>query len=117
MKNIILSLAFLFLYTTAMGQVASKEIKNSSKTTEITTFYDNGQVKEHGYFNALGKLEGHWILYDTSGNILVQGEYNNGMKEGKWLFWDSNALKEVDFKANKLLKYHLWTKAEYLAQK
>jgi len=39
------------------------------------------------------------------------------MKEGKWLFWDSNALKEVDFKANKLLKYHLWTKAEYLAQK
>jgi len=26
-------------------------------------------------------------------------------------------LKEVDFKANKLLKYHLWTKAEYLAQK
>jgi len=27
MKNIILSLAFLFLYTTAMGQVASKEIK------------------------------------------------------------------------------------------
>lgn len=117
MKNIILSLACLFLVTNAIGQVASKEIKKTNKSIEITNYYDNGQVKEHGFFNAAGKLDGHWIMYDTVGNVLVQGEYDNGMKVGKWLFWDANSLKEVDFKANKLLKYNQWTKEAYLAQK
>jgi antitoxin component YwqK of YwqJK toxin-antitoxin module len=57
------------------------------------------------------------FLYDESGEMLVQGTYNDGMKVGTWLFWDHDNLKEAEFQDNKLVQFNLWTKAEYLAQK
>jgi antitoxin component YwqK of YwqJK toxin-antitoxin module len=117
MKNIILSLVFLFIFTNAISQETSKEIKKSKTSTEMTSYYDNGQVKTHGYFNADNQLEGHWVMYDEDGIVLVQGEYENGMKVGTWLFWNQDSLKEVVFQANKLIQYNLWTKSDYLAQK
>lgn len=117
MKNIVMTLVFLFAFSTLMAQETKKEIKKSQTNTELTTYYENGQVKTHGYFNNDNKLEGNWVLYDESGEMLVQGMYHDGMKVGTWLFWDHDNLKEAEFQANKLVQYNLWTKAEYLAQK
>lgn len=115
MKNVFLSLVMIVFVGQLTAQENNVTYKSSKKQTEITTYYDNGQVKEHGFFNKEGALDGNWVQYDEAGNVMVQGEYADGMKVGKWLFWKGDTLKEVDFQANKIVKYNQWSKTEYLA--
>jgi antitoxin component YwqK of YwqJK toxin-antitoxin module len=115
MKNAVLFLVFLFALQITSAQNPSIEYKKVSKNTEMISYYENGLVKEQGYFDAAGKLTGNWVKYDAAGKVLVQGVYSNGKKVGKWLFWEGNTLREVDFADNKLAKMNLWTREEYLA--
>ena len=32
-------------------------------------------------------------LYKSNGNKKVEGKYNNGLKDGKWAWWDENGQK------------------------
>ncbi len=115
MKKAVLFLVFLFALQITSAQSPLTQYKKVSKNTEMISYFDNGQIKEQGYFDAAGKLTGNWVKYDTTGKVLVQGVYSNGKKVGKWLFWEGNALREVDFAANKLAKMNVWTREEYLA--
>ena len=113
MKSYVLLVALIF----SSFQLFSQEVINKNITTEKTTYYENGQICEHGFFNTEGQLAGNWIKYDAEGNVLIQGDFANGKKQGKWLFWDKNALKEVDFNNNQVVKFTQWSKTEYLATK
>ena len=114
MKTLVLSVLAFFTLAFVNAQNITKNVE-TQKDHIITKYYDNGVIYEQGTVNIDNKLHGTWTRYDLDGNILVQGTFNNGMKEGKWLFWDNQTLKEVDFSKNKLVKYTQWTKADYLA--
>ena len=36
------------------------------------------------------------------------GEFKNGKKKGKWLFWNDNKLTEVNFKNNRIISSQSW---------
>lgn len=111
------SYVILFVLIFSSYQLFSQEVINKNSTIEKTTYYENGQICEHGFFNSEGQLTGNWIKYDTNGNVISQGVFKNGKKQGKWIFWDKNTLKEVDFDNNKVVNFTQWSKSDYIVTK
>ncbi len=102
MKSIIVLLA-LFL-TTAFGySQKKKELKYNKSTNliEATYYYDSGQISQKGTFNLDGKLQGKWASFNEAGQKTSMGFYEEGLRTGKWLFWDQDkTLREVEFDNN-----------------
>ena len=69
---------------------------------EITSRYDNGQIEQHGFFKDK-KLHGIWTYYNQEGKKMARGNYENGVKTGKWLFWNNKTLKEVKYLKGKVV--------------
>ena len=67
---------------------------------EATYFYANGEVSQKGTFNLDRQLHGEWISYDEEGRKISQGSYENGMRSGKWYFWQGETVKEVVYDNN-----------------
>ncbi|MBR9757614.1 MAG: nicotinic acid mononucleotide adenyltransferase [Algicola sp.] len=117
MKNILsIILVFSFGLTFAQSD-ATIEPKYEKKgdLIEATYYYDNGVVKQHGFFNKKGELEGTWSSFDLQGNKLAVGEYDNGQKVGKWFFWTEDTLKEVDYKDSRIAVVNEWKNTSRLA--
>ena len=55
------------------------------------------------------KLQGEWKSYDVSGKKIAVGNYENGKKVGKWFFWNTNRLSEVDYSNSKIVGVNTWT--------
>ena len=98
MKKTFLLLAILLITTAAFAQV-KPEMKLNKETNliEATYFHDDGAISQQGTFNLDKKLHGEWISYNTKGEAISTGSYDNGVKTGKWLFWNDNILKEVEY--------------------
>ena len=102
MKKYIL-IALVFIGTAAFAQ-------NTNQPK-----YDNGSVQQEGTFDKNGKLAGLWTSYDLTGNKLSQGNYDKGIKTGKWFFWTEKALKEVDYVDSKIINVNEWNHKSELA--
>ncbi len=93
----------------SFGQEQKKvDVKKDGELKVATYYYDNGVVEQQGTFNADGKLHGVWTSFDTNGNKLALGNYDNGKKVGKWLFWSNNKLREVDYVDSKIASVSEW---------
>ena len=53
--------------------------------------------------------------YNLTGNKLSQGNYDKGIKTGKWFFWTEKALKEVDYVDSKIINVNEWNHKSELA--
>ena len=60
-----------------------------------------GSITEVSVFLSPGII---CIWENKDGSKKSRGNYVNGKKTGKWLFWNNNKLIEADFKDNKLIK-------------
>ena len=93
------------------GMIAAQDIQPKleayGQLVKATYHYDNGQIQQEGFFKD-GKLEGQWVAYDTSGNKKSVGEYNKGIKSGKWLFWSNAVLTEVNYNDNAIASVKNW---------
>lgn len=101
MKKLI-AVMVLSLVTSLTYAQKEREVKLNKETNlvEATYFHDNGKVSQEGTFNLDGKLHGNWISFDEEGVKISEGSYSNGIKTGKWLFWNDGAVKEVEFSNN-----------------
>jgi antitoxin component YwqK of YwqJK toxin-antitoxin module len=115
MKNIFTILIMLSVTFTFAQEKQKSEVKKDGDLTIATYFYDNGEVSQEGTFNAEGKLHGTWTSYDTNGKKVTIGNYINGKKTGKWLFWSGNTLREVDFIDSKITTVNEWKNESTLA--
>ncbi|WP_348798033.1 toxin-antitoxin system YwqK family antitoxin [Flavobacterium adhaerens] len=110
MKKCVVLIAMLFTGV-IFAQDAKPVLEPFGKKIKATYFYDNGQVQQEGYF-VNGKLDGIWVMYNEGGDKIASGEYDAGVKVGKWFFWsqnnDKNSLCEVDFSQNKIDKVKNW---------
>jgi len=68
---------------------------------KATYFHANGEVSQQGYF-LNERLEGQWKMFNENGNKIAMGNYENGIKTGKWLFWEGDVKKEVNFENNRI---------------
>ncbi len=104
MKNIIsLLIFFLFIAQIGFGQSIHPKYEKQNNLTKATYFYENGKVKETGYFKNT-KLQGKWLKFDTNGEITTVANYKNGKKEGVWYVIINDTVKELTYKSNKLIK-------------
>ncbi|MEO0468528.1 MAG: TonB family protein [Bacteroidota bacterium] len=55
-----------------------------------TLWYENGQVKNKGQYNAKDQRIGTWEEYYESGPLSQKGEYKQGGKFGRWQYWYEN---------------------------
>ncbi|WP_373517344.1 toxin-antitoxin system YwqK family antitoxin [Pricia sp.] len=101
MKNLIL--VFVFILSTSYGfSQKEKDVKLNTDTNliETTYYHDNGEVSQKGTFDLAGKLHGEWVSYSETGDKVSMGNYNKGIRTGKWIFWTDGNVKEVEFSDN-----------------
>lgn len=67
------------------AQDIAPKLEAVGQKVRVTYYFEDGKVQQEGFFKD-GKLEGTWISYDTDGNKKAIGEYNSGVKTGKWFF-------------------------------
>ena len=91
------------------------DLNKQGDITVATYYHANGAIEQQGTFNKDGELHGVWTSFDTQGNKVTIGNYSNGNKTGKWLFWSGNKLREVDYVNSKITSVGEWTDKVQLA--
>lgn len=109
MKKIIALLMILSVSFSFAQEQSKVELTKDGDLTMATYYYEDGSIEQQGTFNAEGKLHGVWTSYDIYGKKVAMGKYVNGKKDGKWLFWTNNTLKEVDYVDARVASVNEWT--------
>ena len=86
MKNILFLILVLFS-TNILAQRAVYTDNDGDGIVEYTLQNTNGKVIETGYYQN-GKMHGTWTSFYPSGTKQAVVKFKNGMKHGKWLFYD-----------------------------
>lgn len=114
MKKIVILVA-LFIGSIAFSQQKNVQLEEVNGLVKATYLFNNGNIEQQGFFKD-GKLDGIWTSYDESGKKKSVAEYKDGVKVGKWFFWNGNNLSEVDFSRNTIADVKKWNK-ESIADK
>ena len=101
---LVLSVSFVFSQETP-----NIEITNDGNVVIATYYHDNGAIEQQGPFNKQGELHGIWTSYDDQGNKVCTGNYQNGQKTGKWMFWTDTKLKEVEYINSQIVSVNEWS--------
>lgn len=80
-----------------------------------TFFYEDGTIRQQGTYKN-GKLHGEWVAYDTEGKKQSLANYTEGKKTGKWFFWSSDKLTEIDYDNNQIAGVNTWKSDAALAE-
>jgi antitoxin component YwqK of YwqJK toxin-antitoxin module len=101
MKTYLLAIAAFMIALNSYSQ-KEKDLTLNEETglIEATYYHDNGVVSQKGTFNIDRQLHGEWFSYSEDGNKISQGTYENGMRSGKWYFWQGDIVKEVVYNKN-----------------
>ncbi|MFM1874764.1 MAG: hypothetical protein RL266_501 [Bacteroidota bacterium] len=99
------------------GTVKSEYVKQG-KLVAVTNFYENGAVKETGFFQD-GVPEGKWITYATNGQKTAELNYVNGKRHGEFRVWDdfANAYVEVHYANGAIITADRYVKETEFASK
>ncbi|MBQ4819722.1 nicotinic acid mononucleotide adenyltransferase [Aquimarina sp. MMG016] len=108
MKKILLTIAIVFS-ATMMAQDVKPTFEKQGNLIKGTFFYDNGDIRQEGFYNKEGKLHGVWKSYDVDGKKIAMGQYANGVKTGKWFFWNADKLSEVNYADNAIASVTTWS--------
>jgi antitoxin component YwqK of YwqJK toxin-antitoxin module len=100
MKKFILIFAFLITVVSFAQQKRDLKLNKDTNLIEVVYYHDNGAVSQTGTYTAGGKLQGEWLSFDTAGKKVVSGNYDNGKKVGKWIYWIDGVKKEVNYENN-----------------
>lgn len=106
MKQVISILVFLLFSISSLNAQTEDTIKmvKSGDLFEVTIYYENGNVMQHGFLNADNKLQGSWVSYYEDGSKKCVATYENGEKTGVWDYYYNNSVKRVTYKDNKIVK-------------
>ena len=100
MKKYIILTALLFSGI-AFAQENNPKLEAVGELVKTTYYFENGKIQQEGFFKD-GKLDGVWVSYDNKGNKVAVGEYTDGLKTGKWIFFNENSLCEVAYENSKV---------------
>ena len=99
MKKLFLTLILLFSTSIFFAQenIIQKE-KAKNDLTEVTIYYESGNVMQHGFYTSESKLHGSWESYYSNGQKKCIAFYNNGIKTGIWTYWNKDKISKVTYK-------------------
>jgi len=95
----------LLLFTSIIYSQNNKLQKTEIKgdLTEVTLYYENGTIMQHGFYTAEGKLHASWESYNQDGTRKCIATYNYGVKVGIWTYWNENKMTKVTYDNNKII--------------
>lgn len=118
-KLFIITFIFSSLLLTAQNAVASEAPKPlyeiEDGLVKVTNYYESGEIKEQGFYDADKKLTGEWIQFDKTGKKTVIANYYKGVKVGKWLVWQGDKLLQLDYEQSRIANVSEWKDNSTLA--
>jgi len=104
MKKLLL-LATLLLFTNTIYSQESelRKIEKKGDLQEVTLYYENGAIMQHGFYTEDGKLHASWESYNIDGSRKCIATYNFGVKVGVWTYWNKNKITKVEYDNNKIV--------------
>jgi len=115
MKKVVFIFALLVVGFGYSQNERTLTLNEETNLIEVSYFNEVGQITQTGFYTTEGKLHGEWITYDLQGNKKVSAKYNEGVKTGKWFYWSSTTLKEVDYSDNKIASVNTWVNQNTIA--
>lgn len=105
MKNLILLIAFMFSvqFLSAQTEDTVKMVKMGSMF-EVTIYYDNGNIMQHGFLTDDNKLHGSWVSYYEDGTKKCVATYDKGEKTGIWDYYYNDKIRKVTYENDKIVK-------------
>lgn len=105
MKNIFISLIFIlypiFLYPQAKS---NQKIEPIGDLFEVTIYYNDGAIMQHGFLTKDNKLHASWESYYQNGNRKCVAFYDHGEKVGTWFYWFMDKKTKVVYEKNEIVK-------------
>jgi len=105
--KLLITICSLLFATSLFSQEAKPTYEKVDDLIKATFYYEDGKVNQVGYFKDK-KPHGKWISYDVEGKKLSKGNYELGVKTGKWFFWDGEELSEVNYSNNEIASVKIW---------
>lgn len=108
----------LYLLTLSIlinNSLLAQEIETTESViqTEHKTHHSNGQLKEYCLYDKNEKLHGVWKSYYESGQLKETGEYNAGKKTGTWKayhtngkVWETSTYNKDGLHTGEIRQYH-----------
>lgn len=103
-KLFLISIFLLFSISTYSQKTPLPKTEKNGDLTEITIYYENGSIMQHGFYTIDGKLHNSWESYNLDGSKKCFANYNNGIKVGVWTYWNDNKITKIEYDKNKVLK-------------
>jgi len=72
------------------------KFENNLVTGKWMWYYSNGIVLREEYYRK-GKLDGHYIENDSLGKVVLEGDYGDGLKQGKWFRFINDHKEEGEY--------------------
>ena len=70
-------------------------LKNGLEDGSVEFYYSSSEIMEQGGFKK-GKKDGKWVRWSVDGSKLAEAQYLSGVKEGKWTIWDERGVKRYE---------------------
>ena len=70
-------------------------IKDGLENGSVEFFYPSAEIMEQGNFKN-GEKNGKWVRWSVNGNKLAEANYKKGKKDGKWIIWDERGVKRYE---------------------
>lgn len=105
MKKIIISLFFAFCISGLFAQEKkNQKIEPIGDLFEVTIYYDDGNIMQHGFLTKDNQLHASWESYYPNGNRKCVAIYDHGDKVGTWYYWFMDKKTMVVYNKNKIVK-------------
>lgn len=105
MKKFLFILAVLLFSVSVFSQTKYlPKTETKGDLQEITLYYENGAVMQHGFYTKEGKLHASWESYNVDGSRKCLATYNNGAKVGVWTYWNKDKVTKIEYENNIVLK-------------
>lgn len=104
---------FLFLAVGFSAQAQEENLKKieiKGDLTEVTLFYETGEIMQHGFYNKSGELHGGWESYNRKGEMTCYATYNHGVKVGIWTYWNDKEITKITYNENEVVDLKVFEK-------
>lgn len=105
MKNLLLVFTLLFFCSfTSAQEIKLPKTETKGDLQEVTLYYQDGSIMQHGFYTKDGKLHASWESYNLDGTPKCYATYNYGVKVGVWTYWNENKITKIEYDNNKIVK-------------
>ena len=105
MKKIIISLFFVITCNFTFSQeTKNQKIEPVGDLLEVTIYYDDGAIMQHGFMTKEHELHASWESYYANGNRKCVAIYDHGKKVGTWYYWFMDKKTKVVYEDNKIVE-------------